>query len=97
MRMLGHNGEINTLRGNSNWMRAREGTMACAGMKVSKVRVGRVGEHHCSMHSWLTHANWSWTLSFVFPHPLPHMVLRAASAPRHMPLRELVQAITTHA
>ncbi|KAL6762553.1 hypothetical protein V8C86DRAFT_1824990 [Haematococcus lacustris] len=29
MRMLGHNGEINTLRGNSNWMRAREGVMAC--------------------------------------------------------------------
>jgi glutamate synthase domain-containing protein 2/glutamate synthase domain-containing protein 1/glutamate synthase domain-containing protein 3 len=27
-RYLAHNGEINTLRGNRNWMRAREGTMA---------------------------------------------------------------------
>lgn len=26
--MLAHNGEINTLRGNINWMRAREGVMA---------------------------------------------------------------------
>lgn len=25
MRMLGHNGEINTLLGNINWVRAREG------------------------------------------------------------------------
>ena len=25
MRMLGHNGEINTLKGNANWMKAREG------------------------------------------------------------------------
>jgi glutamate synthase (NADH) len=30
MRMLGHNGEINTLRGNRNWMRAREGAAAAA-------------------------------------------------------------------
>ena len=29
MRSLAHNGEINTLRGNRNWMRAREGVMAC--------------------------------------------------------------------
>jgi len=34
MRMLGHNGEINTLRGNSNWMRSREGVMACKGLGV---------------------------------------------------------------
>ncbi|MDX1489455.1 MAG: hypothetical protein R3268_14690, partial [Acidiferrobacterales bacterium] len=27
MRMLGHNGEINTLKGNRNWMRAREAEM----------------------------------------------------------------------
>ena len=25
LRFMSHNGEINTLRGNSNWMRAREG------------------------------------------------------------------------
>eukprot|EP00963_Diacronema_lutheri_P006323 scaffold544_cov320-Pavlova_lutheri.AAC.37 len=29
MRVLGHNGEINTLRGNKNWLRAREGGMEC--------------------------------------------------------------------
>ncbi|ORZ30594.1 hypothetical protein BCR44DRAFT_1444394 [Catenaria anguillulae PL171] len=28
LRMIGHNGEINTLRGNKNWMRAREGLMS---------------------------------------------------------------------
>lgn len=27
MRMLGHNGEINTLLGNVNWVRAREGEL----------------------------------------------------------------------
>jgi glutamate synthase (NADPH/NADH) len=32
MRAMAHNGEINTLRGNRNWMRAREGVMACAGL-----------------------------------------------------------------
>ncbi len=26
LRFMSHNGEINTLRGNSNWMRAREGS-----------------------------------------------------------------------
>ncbi|CAJ1972277.1 unnamed protein product [Sphenostylis stenocarpa] len=29
MRVLGHNGEINTLRGNVNWMKAREGLLKC--------------------------------------------------------------------
>lgn len=29
-RVLSHNGEINTLRGNINWMRAREGVMSSA-------------------------------------------------------------------
>ena len=29
-RYLAHNGEINTIQGNQNWMRAREGTMASA-------------------------------------------------------------------
>jgi glutamate synthase domain-containing protein 2/glutamate synthase domain-containing protein 1/glutamate synthase domain-containing protein 3 len=29
-RYLAHNGEINTIRGNQNWMRAREGTLASA-------------------------------------------------------------------
>ncbi|KAG1678741.1 hypothetical protein FOA52_012780 [Chlamydomonas sp. UWO 241] len=32
MRHVGHNGEINTLRGNANWMRAREGVMAMAAL-----------------------------------------------------------------
>ncbi|MED6219382.1 glutamate synthase [NADH] [Stylosanthes scabra] len=29
MRVLGHNGEINTLRGNVNWIKAREGLLKC--------------------------------------------------------------------
>jgi glutamate synthase domain-containing protein 1 len=29
-RYLAHNGEINTIEGNQNWMRAREGTMSSA-------------------------------------------------------------------
>ena len=36
MRMLDHNGEINTLRGNKNWMRARQGSIAAAGLGVPK-------------------------------------------------------------
>jgi len=36
MRMLGHNGEINTLRGNSNWIRSREGVMACKKLGLSQ-------------------------------------------------------------
>ncbi|KAL4529823.1 hypothetical protein Ndes2526A_g04578 [Nannochloris sp. 'desiccata'] len=36
MRMLGHNGEINTLRGNVNWMKARQGVMKCEEMGLSE-------------------------------------------------------------
>ncbi|GMH08905.1 hypothetical protein Nepgr_010745 [Nepenthes gracilis] len=36
MRVLGHNGEINTLRGNVNWMRAREGLLKCKNLGLSK-------------------------------------------------------------
>jgi glutamate synthase (NADPH/NADH) len=36
MRILGHNGEINTLRGNVNWMQAREGLLKCTALKLSK-------------------------------------------------------------
>lgn len=35
MRVLGHNGEINTLRGNVNWMRAREGLLKCKELGLS--------------------------------------------------------------
>ncbi|KAJ0986186.1 hypothetical protein J5N97_004542 [Dioscorea zingiberensis] len=35
MRVLGHNGEINTLRGNVNWMRAREGLLKCKQLGLS--------------------------------------------------------------
>ena len=39
MRVLGHNGEINTLRGNKNWFKAREGMMKCLEMGLDeKVR-----------------------------------------------------------
>ncbi|KIZ01899.1 glutamate synthase (NADPH/NADH) [Monoraphidium neglectum] len=36
MRTMAHNGEINTLRGNRNWMRSREGVMACEGLGLDK-------------------------------------------------------------
>ncbi|XP_031391679.1 glutamate synthase 1 [NADH], chloroplastic isoform X1 [Punica granatum] len=36
MRVLGHNGEINTLRGNVNWMKAREGLLKCQELGLSK-------------------------------------------------------------
>ncbi|WOL01487.1 hypothetical protein Cni_G10203 [Canna indica] len=36
MRVLGHNGEINTLRGNINWMRAREGLLKCKELGLSE-------------------------------------------------------------
>ncbi|KAK4480505.1 hypothetical protein RD792_013580 [Penstemon davidsonii] len=36
MRVLGHNGEINTLRGNVNWMKAREGLVKCKELGLSK-------------------------------------------------------------
>ncbi|PKU60569.1 Glutamate synthase 1 [NADH], chloroplastic [Dendrobium catenatum] len=36
MRVLGHNGEINTLRGNVNWMKAREGLLKCKNLGLSK-------------------------------------------------------------
>ncbi|PKA51627.1 Glutamate synthase 1 [NADH], chloroplastic [Apostasia shenzhenica] len=36
MRVLGHNGEINTLRGNVNWMMAREGLLKCNNLGLSK-------------------------------------------------------------
>ncbi|XP_010266511.1 PREDICTED: glutamate synthase 1 [NADH], chloroplastic isoform X1 [Nelumbo nucifera] len=36
MRVLGHNGEINTLRGNINWMKAREGLLRCKKLGLSK-------------------------------------------------------------
>ncbi|KAF5732416.1 NADH-dependent glutamate synthase 1 isoform 1 [Tripterygium wilfordii] len=36
MRILGHNGEINTLRGNVNWMKAREGLLKCKDLGLSK-------------------------------------------------------------
>ncbi|KAB2620344.1 glutamate synthase, partial [Pyrus ussuriensis x Pyrus communis] len=36
MRVIGHNGEINTLRGNINWMKAREGLLKCKELGLSK-------------------------------------------------------------
>jgi len=39
MRLLGHNGEINTLKGNKNWMRAREGQMKCRALGLSEAEI----------------------------------------------------------
>eukprot|EP00897_Mesotaenium_endlicherianum_P000426 jgi/Mesen1/10384/ME000081S09774 len=36
MRVLGHNGEINTLRGNVNWIRAREGLVKCEALGLTQ-------------------------------------------------------------
>jgi glutamate synthase (NADH) len=36
MRMLGHNGEINTLRGNVNWMKSRQGLMKCEALGLNQ-------------------------------------------------------------
>ncbi|KAJ0713851.1 putative glutamate synthase (NADH) [Helianthus annuus] len=36
MRVLGHKGEINTLRGNVNWMKARESLLKCKELGLSK-------------------------------------------------------------
>ena len=36
MRVLGHNGEINTLQGNVNWMKARQGVMRCNDLQVTE-------------------------------------------------------------
>jgi glutamate synthase (NADH) len=42
MRMLGHNGEINTLKGNKNWMRAREGVMRLDSLNCSARELQRL-------------------------------------------------------
>ncbi|XP_022890356.1 glutamate synthase 1 [NADH], chloroplastic isoform X1 [Olea europaea var. sylvestris] len=42
MRVLGHNGEINTLRGNVNWMKAREGLLKCKELGLSKMEMKKL-------------------------------------------------------
>ncbi|GFP81092.1 glutamate synthase 1 [nadh] chloroplastic [Phtheirospermum japonicum] len=42
MRVIGHNGEINTLRGNVNWMRAREGLLKCKELGLSKAEMKKL-------------------------------------------------------
>ncbi|CAN6359232.1 unnamed protein product [Urochloa humidicola] len=42
MRILGHNGEINTLRGNKNWMKAREGLLKCKGLGLSRDEMSKL-------------------------------------------------------
>uniref|UniRef100_A0A804QV90 glutamate synthase (NADH) n=3 Tax=Zea mays TaxID=4577 RepID=A0A804QV90_MAIZE len=42
MRVLGHNGEINTLRGNKNWMTAREGLLEAEKLGLSKEQLARI-------------------------------------------------------
>ncbi|CAL4909476.1 unnamed protein product [Urochloa decumbens] len=42
MRVLGHNGEINTLRGNKNWMKAREGLLKCKGLDLSRDEMSKL-------------------------------------------------------
>lgn len=48
MRMIGHNGEINTLRGNVNWMRSREGIMKCTQLGLPEDVLQKVlAPFHC--------------------------------------------------
>ncbi|EPS62791.1 hypothetical protein M569_11998, partial [Genlisea aurea] len=42
MRILGHNGEINTLRGNVNWMKAREGLLKCKELGLSNTELKKL-------------------------------------------------------
>ncbi|XVE64377.1 hypothetical protein DITRI_Ditri07aG0096200 [Diplodiscus trichospermus] len=42
MRVLGHNGEINTLRGNVNWMKAREGLLKCKELGLAKAEMKKL-------------------------------------------------------
>jgi glutamate synthase (NADPH/NADH) large chain len=47
-RFMAHNGEINTLRGNENWMRARQGVAASDLFGDSLAKLFPVGEPDCS-------------------------------------------------
>lgn len=42
MRMMAHNGGINTLRGNRNWMKARYGVMKCDALGVTADRLKKM-------------------------------------------------------
>ena len=48
LRFMSHNGEINTLRGNMNWMRAREGTAHSDEYGEDLKKLFPVVEPHCS-------------------------------------------------
>ncbi|MGB1924993.1 MAG: glutamate synthase central domain-containing protein, partial [Rubripirellula sp.] len=48
LRFMSHNGEINTLRGNKNWMRAREGSAASALFQEDLQKLFPVVEPDCS-------------------------------------------------
>ncbi len=47
-RYMAHNGEINTLRGNANWMTARQGVMASPAFGSDLRKLFPVTEPHCS-------------------------------------------------
>ncbi|MCA9191318.1 MAG: glutamate synthase large subunit [Planctomycetales bacterium] len=48
LRFMSHNGEINTLRGNANWMRARQGNAASSLFGAELQKLFPVVEPHCS-------------------------------------------------
>lgn len=60
MRMLGHNGEINTLRGNANWMRAREGRMECKPLVSGAPYLYPQLENLTICDSYLYHYYWAY-------------------------------------
>ena len=55
-RMIAHNGEINTLRGNASRLRAREKTMACEGLTDDMSRLFPTLEPGGSDSSWFDNA-----------------------------------------
>ena len=69
MRMLAHNGEINTLRGNVNWIKARQGVMKCQSLGIPQhilrkvcraacCRAKKCRTVHCVMYAILFDADW---------------------------------------
>ena len=83
MRMLAHNGEINTLRGNVNWIKARQGVMKCQSLGIP---------HHILRKVWhvpplrqqvyydaTSYMIYIVPLLTVLPHE-PHSIFSAATA-----------------
>jgi hypothetical protein len=54
MRLMAHNGEINTLMGNRNWMTSREGVMACQQLGLDAGKAPAAARWQRGWWAWLT-------------------------------------------